>query len=295
MLRPPILSPGAALRAQMAQGSVLLPGVFNGISALSAHRAGATALYVSGAGVTNASLGVPDIALANATEFAVASAAICQVVPVPVIADADTGFGEVWNVARTVIEMERTGLAGIHLEDQVSPKRCGHLDGKGVIEVGHMAQKVRAAVEAKRDPSFLIIARTDARGIEGIDAAIDRANAYADAGADAIFAEGLTSEDEFAQFRDRVRVPLLANMTEFGKTPLIPFSRFQELGYELVIFPMTGFRVMLKALDEAFSELIQTGTQAGFLDRMRTRTELYATLNYDEYQARDASYGGAKV
>lgn len=207
MLRPSIPSPGTALRQQFAQGIVVLPGVFNGISALSATKAGAQALYISGAGVTNAYLGVPDIALASLNEFAAQAAAITQVSPVPVIADADTGFGEAWNVVRTVLEMERAGLAGIHLEDQVSPKRCGHLDGKAVIASEQMQEKIAAAVSAKRDPNFVIIARTDARGVEGLDAAIARANQYVEAGADAIFPEGLTSTEEFKTFRAQVKAP----------------------------------------------------------------------------------------
>lgn len=285
MLRPSIPSPGTALRQQFAQGTVVLPGVFNGISALSATKAGAHALYISGAGVTNAYLGVPDIALASLNEFAAQAAAITQVSPVPVIADADTGFGEAWNVVRTVLEMERAGLAGIHLEDQVSPKRCGHLDGKAVIPSEQMQEKIAAAVSAKRDPNFVIIARTDARGVEGLDAAIARANQYVEAGADAIFPEGLTSIEEFKTFRAQVKAPLLANMTEFGKTPLISVAEFEAMGYEMVIFPMTAFRVMLKALDESYALLIEHGTQAGFLDRMRTRAELYATLDYPQYES----------
>jgi len=285
MLRPSIPSPGTALRQKFAQGTVVLPGVFNGISALSATKAGAQALYISGAGVTNAYLGVPDIALASLNEFAAQAAAITQVSPAPVIADADTGFGEAWNVVRTVLEMERAGLAGIHLEDQVSPKRCGHLDGKAVIPSEQMQEKIAAAVSAKRDPNFVIIARTDARGVEGLDAAIARANQYVEAGADAIFPEGLTSIDEFKTFRAQVKAPLLANMTEFGKTPLISVAEFEEMGYEMVIFPMTAFRVMLKALDESYALLIEHGTQAGFLDRMRTRAELYATLDYPQYES----------
>jgi methylisocitrate lyase len=207
-----------------------------------------------------------------------------------VLSDADTGFGEALNVARTVIEMERSGLAGIHLEDQVSPKRCGHLDGKACIEPEEMARKIRAAVDSKRDKSFVIVARTDARGVEGLDSAIARARLYEANGADAIFPEGLASEEEFEVFRNGVSVPLLANMTEFGKTPIIPVSRFRELGYQMVIFPMTAFRVMLKALDNTYAELLATGTQAGLLEAMRTRKELYESIDYAEYDARDLAW-----
>jgi len=290
MLRPPPQSPGARLRELIKKDIVILPGVFNAISAVSAHKAGAQGLYLSGAGITNATLGVPDIALATLTEFAQVATNVTQVAPIPVISDADTGFGEGLNTMRTVIEMERAGLAGIHLEDQVSPKRCGHLDGKTVITASHMAGKIRAAVDSKRDPSFMIIARTDARGVEGIESAIARANLYVDSGADAIFPEGLQSEDEFETFRKGVKAPLMANMTEFGKTPIISTATFKELGYEMVIYPMTAFRVMLKAIDDCYAELLKTGTQAGMLDKMRTRAELYDRIEYAEYEAKDKGW-----
>lgn len=291
MLQPPMSAPGAKLRDLMAKGPVVLPGVFNAITTVAAARAGAPAVYLSGAGVTNALLGVPDIALVTQDEMARQAAYVCQVAGVPVVADADTAFGEGWNAARTVIEMERAGLAGIHIEDQVSPKRCGHLEGKAVIATDHMQAKLRAAVEAKRDASFLVIARTDARGVEGLESAIDRARAYVQAGADAVFPEGLQSESEFEAFRRALDVPLLANMTEFGKTPLIPVSRFGELGYQMVIFPMTAFRMMLKAVSDCYEELVRTGTQAGLLDRMKTRAELYEILGYQAYGDRDRAWG----
>lgn len=287
MLRPVMDSPGATLRALFSKGIVIMPGVFNAISAISAQRARARALYLSGAGLTNANLGVPDVALATLSEFSSTAANICQASQVPVISDADTGFGEGLNVMRTVVEMERAGLAGIHIEDQVSPKRCGHLDGKECISAEEMEAKIRAAVGSKRDSSFLIVARTDARGVEGLDAALERARRYEAAGADAIFPEGLESKEEFAAFRKAVSVPLLANMTEFGKTPLITAAEFQELGYQMVIFPMSGFRVMHKALDEAYAEIVKTGTQASLLEKMRTRIELYEAIGYSEYQLKD--------
>ncbi|MBX7135896.1 MAG: methylisocitrate lyase [Fimbriimonadaceae bacterium] len=290
MIRPSIDRPGAKLREMMAKGTVTMPGVFNAITARAAHQVGAEALYLSGAGVTNGLLGVPDIALVTLTEMAQTAATVCQVAPLPIISDADTGFGEAWNVTRTVIEMERAGLAGIHLEDQVSPKRCGHLDGKQVIDAVQMSTKIRAAVDAKKDSSFLIVARTDARGVEGLESAIERAKRYVDHGADAVFPEGLESEAEFEAFRKGVSVPLLANMTEFGKTPLIPVSRFAGMGYQMVIFPMTAFRVMLKAVLECYAELVTTGTQAGFMDRMRTRAELYETLEYQSFTAQDLAW-----
>ena len=275
------------LREQMSQGIVVMPGAFSALSALAAYKQGANAVYLSGGAMTNNLLGMPDIALASLNEFSNIAAQACQVAPVPMICDADTGFGETWNTVRTVIEMERAGLAGIHLEDQINPKRCGHLEGKGLIETAQMQTKLRAAVDAKSNPDFVIIARTDARGVEGIEGAILRAKAYLDAGADAIFPEGLLSEDEFSQFRDAIDAPLLANMTEFGKTPLITAARFDEIGYDMVIFPVTALRVMLKAVEEFYAELLATGTQAGWIDKMRTRNELYDTLDYAEYTAQD--------
>lgn len=274
----------------MAKDLVVMPGVFSAISAISATHAGAQALYLSGAGVTNGTLGVPDIALATQTEFAQQAAYVTGVTRLPVLSDADTGFGESLNVMRTVIEMERSGLAGIHLEDQVSPKRCGHLDGKSVIETNDMVRKIRAAVDSKQDRSFIICARTDARGVEGLDAAIERAKAYVGAGADAVFPEGLQSEEEFEAFRHGVEGPLLANMTEFGKTPIISAAKFADLGYQMVIFPMTAFRVMLKAMDECYSELVSKGTQADMLHDMRTRAELYGRLDYTSYDDKDRSW-----
>lgn len=290
MIQAPQVHPGRHLRELFGKGTVPLPGVFNAISARAAAAAGAPALYLSGAGVTNALLGTPDIALVTLDEMSGQAARVCQAVRLPVLSDADTGFGEAWNVVRTVIEMERAGLAGIHLEDQVSPKRCGHLDGKQVIPADEMGAKIRAAVDSKRDPSFLIVARTDARHVEGLDAALERAKRYADQGADAIFPEGLESESEFEAFRSAVAVPLLANMTEFGKTPIIPVSRFAEMGYQMVIFPMTAFRVMLRAILECYGRLLADGTQAGLLDQMKTRHELYDLIEYDTYSAMDRKW-----
>lgn len=291
MIHAPLHRPGEILREEMARGIVVMPGVFSPLSALAAYKQSAVALYLSGGAVTNNHTGLPDIGVLTLEEMAGVAARSCQVAPVPIIADADTGFGEAWNVVRTVIEFERAGLAGLHLEDQVMPKRCGHLDGKDVIEVAQMCGKIRAATEARRDPSFLLIARTDARSIEGLEASIDRAKAYAQAGADAIFPEGLMSEEEFAAFRAALPdVPLLANMTEFGKTPLITARRFEELGYQMVIFPVTALRVMLKAIEEFYHDLLESGTQAAWMERMRTRQELYATLDYPDYSRKDGEW-----
>lgn len=290
MIRKPLASPGRALRDLMAEDIVVMPGVFNALSAKVAFDRGAKALYVTGAGVTNANLGVPDIALLTLDEMTWQASRVTQIAPIPAIADADTGYGSTLNVLRTVREFERAGLAGLHLEDQSSPKRCGHLDGKELVPAGEMAKKVLAAAESRNDPDFVIVARTDARGVEGLEAAIERAKRYVDAGADAVFPEGLTSETEFAAFRSALDVPLLANMTEFGKTPIISVSRFRELGYNLVIFPMTAFRVMLKAISDAYGELLVAGTQEGLLSRMHTRAQLYETVDYAEFDRVDSDW-----
>lgn len=290
MIHPPLESPGALLRQQMSQGIVVMPGAFNALSALTAYKSGAKAVYLSGGAMTNCHLGAPDIGLMTLNEMADIAARSCQAAPIPMICDADTGFGESWNVVRTVIEMERAGLAGIHLEDQVMPKRCGHLDGKALITRDAMEEKIRAAVSSKRDSNFLIIARTDARNVEGLGAAVERAKAYIQAGADAIFPEGLSTEEEFADFRSKMDVPLLANMTEFGRTPLISAKRFEELGYQMVIFPVSAMRVMLKSIQDFYSDLLSTGTQAEWIERMRTRAELYEIIDYQDYQGAEVTW-----
>lgn len=287
MLKPRLDSPGSALRELLKAPPLIAPGVYDAITARIAESAGAKALYLSGAGVTNSMTAMPDIAMITMDEMARQAAYITGAVQVPVFADADTGYGEAWNVMRTVTEFERAGLAGLHLEDQVSPKRCGHLDGKSLISDDDMAAKLRAAVHARSNPGFFIIARTDARGVEGLEAAIDRARRYLDAGADCIFPEGLQSAEEFAAFRDGVSGPLLANMTEFGKTPLIVAAEFGRLGYEIVIFPMTAFRIMMKAVEEAYKTLLAEGTQARLIDDMRTRQELYDLIRYTDYESLD--------
>ncbi len=287
MIRPRLRSPGALLRQRIQDHLVILPGVYDAITARIAQKAGAEALYLSGAGVTNSLTALPDVGLLTLEEMARHAGYITSVTSIPVIADADTGYGEVLNVMRAVRELERAGLAGIHIEDQVSPKRCGHLEGKQVIEPEAMVAKIRSALRAREDPSFLIIARTDARGVLGLQDAIQRGRLYASAGADIIFPEGLESLEEFRAFREAVPGPLLANMTEFGKTPLITAEEFRSLGYNLVIFPMTAFRVMMKAVEEAYQTLLREGSQKSLISRMRTRQELYDLIEYEAYEAID--------
>lgn len=284
----PTDSAGERFRALLDAGPVVMPGAFNAISAKLVEAAGFYAVYISGAGVTNALTGMPDVALLSLTEMAQQARYICNAVRVPCIADADTGYGEVLNVARAVRELEDAGLAGIHLEDQVAPKRCGHLDGKQIVPVGEMVRKIKAAVKSRRDPAFFLIARTDARTVNGIEDAIARAQIYLDAGADAIFPEALQSPEEFAEFATAVHAPLLANMTEFGKSPLLTVDELTALGYRMIIFPMTQFRVMMKAAETALAEIRATGSQHEFLDRMQTRAELYDLIDYPAYQMFDA-------
>lgn len=276
----------------MGQGTVVMPGIYDAVTARLAVRTGFQAAYLSGGALTNARLGAPDIGLLTLDEMAATAACCCQAAHIPILADADTGFGDVWNVSRTVIAAEAAGLAGIHIEDQVMPKRCGHLDGKALVPGDDMARKIRSAVEAKSRPSFVVVARTDARSVEGIDGAVGRAKLYLDAGADAVFPEGLESEAEFEAFRARVPGLLLANMTEFGKTPLIPVSRFAELGYAMVIFPVTALRVAVKAVGDWYGHLAQAGTQEGYLDKMVTRKELYEIVGYEEYEETDGAWAG---
>jgi methylisocitrate lyase len=243
--------------------------------------AGFDAVYVSGAGMANATTGVPDIGLLTLTEVAQLAGYVANVVEIPAIVDADTGFGGAENAARTIRELERVGLAGCHIEDQEFPKRCGHLAGKSLVDIDEMAGKIKAAVLARRDPDFMIIARTDARGVEDLDQTVERARRYLEAGADAIFPEALQSADEFKAFARKVKAPLLANMTEFGKSPLLSFQDLAELGYRMVIFPMSAFRVSMKASEEFLLALKKRGTQSDWLDRMQTRKELYDLLDYD--------------
>src|SRR6266571_5533040 len=231
------------LRELIAEGAVMIPGVPNAAMARQVERAGFDAVYISGAGMANATAGVPDIGLLTLTEVVQLAGYVASAVDIPAIVDADTGFGGAENVARTVRELERAGLAGCHIEDQEFPKRCGHLPGKDLVDVDEMVGKIKAAVAARRDPNFMIIARTDARAVEDFDRTIDRAQHYLGAGADAIFPEALQSEEEFRDFAKKIDLPLLANMTEFGKSPLLSFTELAGFGYRMVIFPMSAFRV----------------------------------------------------
>jgi methylisocitrate lyase len=274
-------SKAARLRELIAKGAITMPGVPNAAMARQVEQVGFDAVYVSGAGMANATAGVPDIGLLTLTEVAQLAGYIGKAVKIPAIVDADTGFGGSENVARTIHELERAGLAGCHIEDQEFPKRCGHLAGKSIIDLEEMVERIKAAVAARHDPDFMIVARTDARAVEDFDRTVDRAQNYLAAGADAIFPEALQSAEEFRDFANEIDLPLLANMTEFGKSPLLSFEELSDFGYRMVIFPMSAFRVAMKASEEFLRALKKSGAQSDWLEKMQTREELYELLNYD--------------
>lgn len=278
----------AAFRAALGSGVLQrVPGAFNPLSAKLIQDKGFEGVYVSGA-VLSADLGLPDIGLTTLTEVANRSAQIARVTDLPVLADADTGFGEPMNVARTVQMMEDAGVAGIHIEDQVNPKRCGHLDGKDVVDEATALKRIRAATEGRRDPDFLIMARTDIRGVEGLQAAADRAKALVDAGADAIFPEAMGSLEEFAAIRAAVDVPILANMTEFGKSELFTTQQLADVGVNLVIFPVSLLRLAMGAAERGLETILAEGSLTSAVPEMQTRARLYELLDYEAYSAFDA-------
>jgi methylisocitrate lyase len=288
-------SPGARLRQAWQEPPLCIPGVFAPLVARMAQRLGFRAVYLSG-GALSAGYGVPDVGLLSVSEFADEIRRIAAATDLPLLADADTGFGETLNVERTVRLYESAGAAGLHLEDQQLPKRCGHLSGKTLIEPGQMEAKIRAAVAARRDPAFVIIARTDARGVTDLADALKRAERYVAAGADAIFPEALQSVEEFAGFaRALPGVPLLANMTEFGKSPLLAAQQLAELGYAMVLYPLTAFRAAMRAAQETLGSLARLGHQRDSLPSMLTRAELYDLLDYTDYEARDRVYFSVSV
>jgi methylisocitrate lyase len=278
----------AQFRAALESGRLQrFPGAFSPLVAKLVAEIGFDGVYVSGA-VLSADLGLPDIGLTTLTEVSARGAQIAGVTDLPTLIDADTGFGEPMSAARTVTVLEDAGLAGCHLEDQENPKRCGHLDGKAVVPASEMVKRLRAAVSARRDPNFIICARTDAAGIEGLPAAIDRAKAYADAGADLIFTEALYTPADFEQFRAAVDTPLLANMTEFGKSELLTAKQLSDIGYNVVIYPVTTLRLAMQAVESGLREIADTGTQSGLLERMQHRSRLYELLRYADYNQFDS-------
>ena len=274
-------------RERLRSGELLqFPGAFNPLAARLIEDRGFDGAYISGA-VIAADLALPDVGLTTLTEVAGRGAQIARVTDLPTLIDADTGFGEAMNVARTVQTLEDAGVAGLHIEDQVNPKRCGHLDGKEVVPTADMVRRLQAAVAARRDPGFLVVARSDARAVEGLAAMLERARAYVDAGAEMLFPEALADEREFEAVRRAVDVPLLANMTEFGRSKLLDARTLADLGVNLVIYPVTGLRLAMGAVEDGLRRLRDDGTQAGLVDRMQTRARLYELLGYGEYTAFD--------
>jgi methylisocitrate lyase len=285
----PAAAKRAAFRAGLAAGKLLrFPGAFSPLSAMLIARHGFDGVYVSGA-VISADLGLPDIGLTTLTEVAGRAQQIARVTHLPTLVDADTGFGEPMNAARTVQLLEDAGAAGVHIEDQVNPKRCGHLDGKDVTDPATAVRRIKAAVAARRDPGFVIAARTDAAAANGISEAIDRAKAYADAGADLIFPEAMAGEADFERVRAAINVPILANMTEFGKSKLLDAQTLENLGVNVVIYPVTLLRLAMHAADAGLAEIAARGTQEGLLGRMQHRRDLYDLLDYQAYNTFDAS------
>ena len=278
-------TPGARLRAAVAAESPLqVAGATNAYSALLAEQAGFKALYLSGAGVANASFGLPDLGITSLNDVCEDVRRITGATDLPLLVDADTGWGSAFNIQRTCVDLIRSGAAGMHLEDQVAAKRCGHRPGKALVPATEMVDRLKAAVDGRSDPQFVIMARTDAHAVEGQQAAIDRALAYVEAGADMIFAEALATLDEYRQFTSVIRVPVLANITEFGKTPLFTVAELGSVGVSLVLYPLSAFRAMSKAALAVYTELRQAGTQQAVLGQMQTRDELYAVLGYHDYE-----------
>jgi methylisocitrate lyase len=284
------LTPGEMLRATIEATAIQVPGAPNALAGRLIEEMGFAAMYLSGAAFSTGVLALPDVGLFTLSELVQQVNQLTARAGIPVIVDADTGFGDTVNVERTIVELERAGAAAIQLEDQELPKRCGHLSGKSLVAADTMCAKIRAAVAARADESTVIIARTDARGVDGFEAAVERANQYVVAGADWIFPEALATSEEFQAFARAVDVPLMANMTEFGKSPLLEFDELAQMGYRIVIYPVTLLRVAMKAMETALTVLAADGTQSELLDLMQTRQELYDLVEYDSYEARDREY-----
>jgi len=289
-----ITSAGARLRVAVdTERPLQVVGTVNAYSALLAEHSGFRALYLSGAGVANASFGLPDLGMTSLNDVCEDVRRITSATELPLLVDADTGWGAAFNIARTCSELIKAGAGGMHLEDQVAAKRCGHRPGKELVPAAEMVDRIKAAVDGRTDAGFVIMARTDAHAVEGQQAAVDRAGAYAEAGADMIFAEALATLDEFRQFTTAVRLPVLANITEFGKTPLFTTQELASVGVRLVLYPLSAFRAMSKAALAVFGAIRREGTQKSVLDLMQTRAELYDTLGYHDYEKKlDELFGG---
>ena len=280
-----MVSAGKRFKDAVAQNNPLqILGVINAYSAIQATKSGAKALYLSGAGVANASIGLPDLGMTNLEDVCIDTRRITAATDLPLLIDADTGWGGAFNIARTIKELTRAGAAGCHIEDQVAQKRCGHRPNKELVSKDEMCDRIKAAVDGKIDSDFVVMARTDAYASEGQKAAIERASAYVEAGADMIFAEAIHTLEEYKQFTNVIKVSVLANITEFGKTPYFTLDELKEVGISMVLYPLSGFRAMNKAALSVFKEIIQKGTQKGVLDIMQTREELYDMLGYHKFE-----------
>ena len=279
------MSAGARFRAALeAERPLQIVGTINAFTALLAQRAGFRAIYLSGAGVANASFGLPDLAMTTLNDVCEDVRRIASATEAPLLVDADTGWGSAFMIGRTVREMTWAGAAACHLEDQVAVKRCGHRPGKALVEAKEMCDRIKAAVDGRIDDQFVIMARTDAHAVEGHQAALDRAAAYVEAGADMIFAEALTTLDEYRQFTDTIKVPVLANLTEFGKTPLFTTEELADVGIRMALYPLTAFRAMSATALDVYTTLRANGTQAAVLGKMQPREELYDVLGYQAYE-----------
>lgn len=280
-------SAGSRMRAAMqAESPLQLPGVINAFAGMQAERAGFRALYVSGAGIANASYGLPDLGMTSLDNVTEDIRRISGATDLPLLVDADTGWGAVFNIQRTVKEFIRAGAGACHIEDQVQAKRCGHRPGKAVVAKEDFADRIKAAVDGRQDPDFVIVARTDALAVEGIEAAIERALLAQEAGADVIFAEACTTIEEYQRFLSALRVPVLANLTEFGKTPYFRVEELAAIGIAMIIYPLSAFRAMAKAAEAVYASIRRDGTQRAVVDTMQTRTELYEVLGYHAYEQR---------
>lgn len=266
------------------QAPLQVLGSINAYSAMQAQAAGAQAIYLSGAGVANASYGIPDLGMTGLTDVLEDVRRIIQACPLPLLVDVDTGWGHAFNIARTVMLMEKAGVAAIHIEDQTATKRCGHRPNKSIVSMQEMGDRIKAAVDARTDPDFVIMARTDAFAVEGMNAALDRASFYVELGADMLFPEALTTLNEYSKFSQHVSVPILANITEFGKTPLFTYDELKHAGVKLILYPLSAFRAMSLAAERVYRTILAKGTQQDVLNTMQTRDDLYTVLKYREYE-----------
>jgi len=275
------------LRDILRKESIIVPGAYNAINAIIAQNAGFRAVYISGSGVAG-NMGLPDLSVTTLTEVSEECRRFRSVIQIPIIVDADTGFGETINVIRTVRELESSGAAAIHIEDQVMPKKCGHLKGKAVTGIEEMKEKIKAALSARESKEFMVFARTDSRAVEGFDACIDRIGEYIRAGADGIFPEALESEEEFREVGRKFNVPMIANMTEFGKSPLLDFQTLSSMGFRIVLFPLTAFRAALNTSEMVYKSIMENGSQKMVMDTIMTRARYYSIIGYDDYEKEDS-------